>query len=86
MSVPQTNILMLDFPPCELPKFMAALCSALPGSLWSSQLTHQHKCPLNGGRGVPDDSCTCQVAPVVIIKRLQPPTTAGGNGAGGRTG
>ncbi len=86
MSVPPTKILMLDFPPCELPEFMTALCSALPGSMWSSQVMHQHKCPLSGGRGVPDDSCTCQVAAMVIVKRLQPATTAGWNGAGGRTG
>lgn len=85
MSAPPTQFIMLDFPARELPKFMAALCSALPGSVWSSEVIHEDKCPLALLTSQPDETCRCDRARVVIIKRLQGSTsTAGGNGAGMR--
>lgn len=86
MSVPPTQIVMLHFPPCELPEFMAALCSALPGSVWRSEVFHQPQCPLTTDTSVADDRCTCRVARLVIVERLQPASATRGNGAGRRTG
>ena len=83
MSVPPTQIIMLDFPPCELPKFMKALCSALPGSVWFSELIHNYDCPINEDKTLAEDKCICAVAPLVIIKRLRPSQTISVNGAGG---
>ncbi len=74
-----TQIVMLDFPPCELPEFMVALTAALPGAVWFSTVIHQPGCPLRDLRldtADPPDalaySCTCDVAEVVLIKRLLP--------------
>ena len=77
MSVPPTRIVMLDFPPCELPEFMEAVSSALPGSVWHAVVIHEASCPLSdlkapsmaaevAAAGV----CTCDVAQVVMITRL----------------
>ena len=71
MSMPKTQIVMLEFPPCELPEFMAALCSALPGSVWFSEVVHQNEC-LAADKTLSLDECSCDVAAVVIIKRLPP--------------
>ncbi len=78
MSVPTTHIVMLDFPPCELPEFMEALYSALPGSVWFSEVLHQHECPLAADNTLADDDCTCALARLVIVERLQP--TRGNDG------
>ena len=87
MSGPPTRIVMLDFRPCELPKFIKALCSALPGSVWFSEVIHNHDCPLDADKTlVEEDHCTCSVARLVIIKRLRPTQTISGNGGGGRAG
>lgn len=82
MKVPATQIIILDFPVRELSQFMKALCSALPGAVWLSEVFHNDECPLSTDKALAEDACRCVVTRIVIVKRLQPTVTTSGNGGG----
>jgi hypothetical protein len=68
--------------------FMTALVAAIPGSVWLSETMHHPACRLDWDEmrvdretiGLSLDACTCAVAKVVIVKRLQPTASPSGNG------